>query len=97
MSDINPLNVLGKRIVESLPLHFTTIQINCNSWKTADSIKQIRFWAYTSLEGRFWVGESSEEYSYRGDNSITVAFEDSSEATYFSLAYPHDREDDTPF
>ena len=97
MANINPLNVLGKRIVDSLPLHFTPIVIKCDSWRTTEKVKEIKYWVYTSLESRFWLGESSEEYSFRGANSITVAFEDSAEATYFSLAYPHDAEEDTPF
>jgi len=97
VSDINPLNVLGKRIVEGLPLHFTKITINCDSWRVADAIKDLKFWIYTTLEGRFWVGDSGDDHTFRGENTITIGFEDSSEATYFSLAYPQNETDESPF
>jgi len=94
MEDVNPLNVLGKRVVPNLPLHFTKISIPCDSWRVGDRIKEIKYWIYTTLEGRFWLGENEADYSFTGDNSITVAFEDSAEATYFSLAYPQDDDKD---
>ena len=72
MSDINPLNVLGTRIVDSLPLHFTTIIIKCNSWRTTEKIKEIKYWVYTSLESRFWLGEGETAGSFRGDNSLQL-------------------------
>jgi len=97
MENINPLNVLGKRIVKSLPLHFTKITIECSSWRVKEQIKELKYWIYTSLEGRFWLGEGADDYSFTGDNSITVGFEDPAEATYFSLAYPQDERDDSPF
>ncbi|SVC94240.1 uncharacterized protein METZ01_LOCUS347094, partial [marine metagenome] len=55
MSDINPLNVLGKRIVENLPIHFTKLTVPCDSWRTSERIKELKYWIYTALEGRFWV------------------------------------------
>jgi hypothetical protein len=94
MEDINPLNVLGKRVVPTLPLHFTKISIPCTSWRVTDRIKELKFWVYTTLEGRFWLGENENDYSFTGDNSITIGFEDSAEATYFSLAYPQEEQED---
>ena len=32
MENVTPLNVLGKRVVPNLPLHFTKISIPCDSW-----------------------------------------------------------------
>lgn len=98
MEDINPLNVLGKRVVNNLPLHFTKISVQCDSWRVGDKVKELKYWIYTSLEGRYWVGETNDDYSFTSTNTITVGFEDSSEATYFSLAYPQgDSEYDDPF
>ena len=97
MSDINPLNVLGKRVVGSLPIHFTKLTVPCDSWRTSERIKELKYWIYTALEGRFWVGPGSDDQSFSGENTITIGFEDSAEATYFSLAYPQEERDDAPF
>ena len=40
MEDINPLNVLGKRVVNNLPLHFTKITVQCDSWRVGDKVKE---------------------------------------------------------
>ena len=95
--EINPLNVLGKRVVKSLPAHFTTINVPCDSWRISERIKELKYWIFTTLEGRYWVGDSSSEFSFDGNNMITVEFEDSAEATYFSLAYPENEQEETPF
>lgn len=79
--EINPLNVFGLRELDHCPPHFYRI---CFDLKTQE--KRIKDWVYENLEGRFWMGDAF----YQSDNGNTlmqkcVAFEEHSEASYFSL------------
>jgi len=53
--------------------------------------KQITDWLYENLEGRFYVGNIDVARTPGGkpiDRNLLVAFELSSEASYFSLILP---------
>lgn len=79
--EINPLNVFGLRQMSHCPPHFSRVSFDLT---TTD--KRITDWIYENLSGRFWYGDS---YYTTDTGSIvmqkSVAFEQHSEASYFSL------------
>lgn len=82
--EVNPLNVFGLRRLTHCPPHFERVQFDLYT-----NEKSISDWIYENLEGRFFVGP----IDVAQPNSITirqtvVAFEQSSEASYFSLLLP---------
>lgn len=83
--EVNPLNVHGLRELAWCPPHFERVQFDLIC-----SEKDITDWIYENLQGRFYIGPIDVT---QPDNRPTfrqtlVAFENSSEASYFSLALP---------
>ena len=79
--EVNPLNVFGLRELQHCPPHFEKV-----SFEMRASQKHIRDWLYENLSGRFWMGD--QYYASEGNKlslEKCVAFEEHSEASYFSL------------
>ena len=79
--EVNPLNVFGLRELQHCPPHFQKV-----SFELRTNVKDIKNWVYENLSGRFWFGEQYVELTH-GKLSIDkcIAFENHSEASYFSL------------
>ena len=79
--EVNPLNVFGLRELQHCPPHFQKV-----SFELRTNVKDIKDWVYENLSGRFWFGEQYVEIT-NGKLSIEkcIAFENHSEASYFSL------------
>lgn len=84
MLDLNPIDVLKKRQVKFLPVHFSKIKLD-RSFGDHD----IERWIKTKLKGRYFFGNISDVGQ---DNRLkvftAVGFEDQKELTYFMLACP---------
>lgn len=78
---VNPLNVFGLREVTHCPPHFQPVNFDLRV-----DVGSIKNWIYENLEGRFWLGD---HFYTNGNGNIDmqkcVAFEEHSEATFFSL------------
>ena len=84
MIDLNPLDVLNKRVPEFCPVHFSKIKIANYS-----NLENIENWIRFNLSGRFWVGNIPGIDSDKFKTTTFVAFEEEKELTYFVLACPH--------
>lgn len=84
MLDLNPIDVLKKREVKFLPVHFSKIKLDRLNFDP-----NIQKWIKSRLKGRYFLGNTSEIGS---DNKLkvftSIAFEDQKELTYFMLACP---------
>ena len=84
--DLNPLDILGKRKVEFMPIHFVKTKLNLAEL-ISDTIID---WIETKLNGRFAV---SHEPTVDSDGKLVTAtfigFENQKELTYFLLACPY--------
>lgn len=84
MLDLNPIDVLKKRQVNFLPVHFSKIKLDRSM-----SDHDIEKWIKSKLKGRYFIGNISDVGS---DNRLkvfsSIAFEDHKELTYFVLACP---------
>jgi len=75
----NPRNVMGLRIIDHCPPHFTVITID-QHYYTAD----IQNWIYENLESRFcMITEITEQ-----GKKLILGFERAAEASYFCLMLP---------
>jgi hypothetical protein len=87
MININPLDVVRCRELNSVPVHFSKVEI---SYKHVD---ETRAWILNKLKGRFCITQlPTIEKTDKKLKSLTVAaFEDQKELTYFILACPFTR------
>lgn len=88
MISLNPLNVIKKRKLSSLPPHFSKVQVN--DYDLFDDC--LENWIVNRLQGRY----SIVRIPFIDDNnslklSSFVGFEDHKEITYFTLACPYFR------
>ena len=86
MFDLNPIDVLKQRKLNTLPPHFS-------KFKIADS-ETLNFdfedWIKTKLKGRYCVVRSPNlDKDGKVKSATFVAFEEQKELTYFMLACPH--------
>lgn len=82
--EVNPLNVFGLRKLDHCPPHF-----ECVAFDPYASDKTIQDWIYENLSGRFYLGyHDVNNSSGQFQRQMTVGFELTSEATYFSLFLP---------
>ena len=82
--EINPLNVFGLRQTVKCPPYFETV-----IFESYVSEKVLSDWIYENLQGRFYIGpQDIVENGYSIKKGIMVAFENPSEASYFSLFLP---------
>jgi hypothetical protein len=88
MIDLNPLDVLKKRKISYLPVHFVTTKIAESAiWESS-----IEAWVQTKLKGRYCIIKTSLiNDSGKLKSSILLGLEDQKEMTYFMLACPHTR------
>ena len=80
----NPLNVHGLRQLSHCPPHFTPVIFDL-----AVQDKDLVDWLYENLEGRFYSGQ----IDVRQESGVIarqqcIAFEQSSEASYFAIMLP---------
>lgn len=88
MIELNPLDVLKKRRLFVMPVHFKKIKLSTISFDF-DSLMN---WITEKLSGRYCI--STEPYIDEKGQSKTstfLGFEDQKELTYFILACPYIR------
>jgi hypothetical protein len=86
MIDLNPLDVLKKRKLDIMPVHFKKTKLNFFELDM-DSIVN---WVTCRLSGRYCI--TSESFiDSKGHSAVStfIGFEDQKELTYFILACPH--------
>lgn len=79
-NEANPLAVFGLRRVDHCPPHFTKILFD-----TYVQEKVFTDWVYSHLTGRFFYGDWYKESDGKNTMTRCIAFEESGEASYFSL------------
>lgn len=89
MVELNPLNILNQRQVDTLPPHFGKIKI---ADETVLFDNKMITWINTKLKGRFCI---AKQPSINNNGQLKLAtfvgFEDQKELTYFMLACPYFR------
>jgi hypothetical protein len=86
MFDLNPIDVLKKRKVRFIPVHFSKIKINDTDLFEG----AVENWVKNKLKGRYSIARTPVLDQEGNLKSATfVAFEDQKELTYFMLACPH--------
>jgi len=86
MFDLNPIDVLKKRKLNFLPLHFSKLKINEGDLFEGN----IQEWIQNKLKGRYAITRTpSLDKDGNMKTATFVAFEDQKELTYFMLACPH--------
>jgi hypothetical protein len=84
MFELNPLNVLNRRRLNTLPPHFSKIEIPLRFDNSIDT------WIEHKLKGRFCIVKIPDIDNSGQLKSISYAgFEDQKELTYFTLACPY--------
>ena len=87
MQDVNPLEVLNKRVLDFMPKHFVKTSISyLESRETYNWVRQ-------NLRGRFCVIDYPTIENGRLKHVKHIGFEDPKELTYFMLACPYKRRD----
>lgn len=82
--DLNPLDVLKKRKVEIMPVHF--VKTKLSDWSTFE----IEEWIKAKLQGRYSIARLANIDSADSLKiELFVGFEDDKEMTYFMLACPY--------
>lgn len=82
-SSIRPLNILKKRKLSYLPLHFKCIEIEFSSKGKIDN------WVKNKLQGRYCIVNTQKiNEKSRNTDLVLLGFEEDSELTYFILACP---------
>lgn len=82
--DLNPLDVLKIRKVETMPVHFAKMKLH--DWYTLE----IEEWIKDKLQGRYSITRLANIDSTDSLKlDMFVGFEDHKEMTYFMLACPH--------
>lgn len=92
MIAVNPLDILRKRELTTMPPHFVKTKCSLDNFITIDADQDIRTWITAKLNGRFAIVKLP---GIAADNKLKsiryVGFEDHKELTYFMLACPHIR------
>ena len=88
---MNPLNVLKERETDFVPEHFTVVPIPTKHEYQTPNSNHVKWWIYNNLDGRFGF-QSVDTGTY--STKVEVGFEDPSEATYFSMAYTGQEDND---
>ena len=86
MIEINPLEVLNLRKLDTMPPHFSKMRVfEKNTWGN-----DLETWIRSKLKGRYFVNQQpsiGDDGKLR--NFTFVGFEIQSELTHFILAWPH--------
>jgi hypothetical protein len=86
MFDLNPIDVLKQREVETLPPHFSKTRIADVELFDGDVLN----WIKNKLKGRFCLLRTPLiDQEGRLKSTTIVAFEEQKELTYFMLACPY--------
>lgn len=86
MFNLNPIDVLNQREMNTLPPHFSKIKVADGDLFDG----RVKQWIRTKLKGRFCIAKSpSIDQGGNLKSATFVAFEDQKELTYFMLACPH--------
>jgi hypothetical protein len=86
MFDLNPLDVLKKRKVNFLPVHFS--QIKLSEYDLVEG--NLENWVKTKLKGRYYISRVPIlDNSGKLRSTSILALEDQKEMTYFMLACPY--------
>lgn len=86
MFDLNPIDVLKKRKLGYLPVHFAKIKITDS--ELLEGV--VEDWIQNKLKGRYCIARYPTIDQTGSLKSATfAAFEDEKELTYFMLACPH--------
>ena len=86
--NLNPLDVLGKRKLTFMPLHFAKAKISDCEFITDD----LTDWIENRLDGRFSIcHEPSIDANGKLGTATFIGFENQKELTYFLLACPYSR------
>ena len=82
---MNPLNVLGFRVLSKIPKHFHTINVDVGC-----DVPSLTRWIYNNLNSRFAVVQELlvTEQNHMTE-SIKIGFEDARETTMFMLTCPY--------
>lgn len=84
--NLNPLDVLGKRKVDFMPIHFVKTKLNMAEFIDETIIN----WIETKLDGRFAVShEPIIDFNGKLTATTFIGFENQKELTYFLLACPY--------
>ena len=86
MQDPNPLNILGIRELDTMPIHFEKIDVRITTWRVDNVTDDIKNWIYNNLDGRFSVVPNLKIIDNKLENICQIGFEKGSELSYFSLA-----------
>ena len=86
MQDPNPLNILGIRELDTMPIHFQKIDVQISTWRVENFVDDIKNWIYNNLDGRFSVVPNLKVINNKLENIHQIGFEKGSELSYFSLA-----------
>jgi hypothetical protein len=85
MFELNPIDVLKQRKVNTVSPHFKKVKIS-----EIDLFEGLEEWVRLKLKGRYYITKQPGIDS--GGNlksNLFIGFEDSKELTYFMLACPH--------
>lgn len=86
MIDLNPLDVLGSRKMDRIPLHFSKTKLLEQDLFNSG----LENWVKNTLKGRYGIKKMP---TINKDGNLTsstfIGFEDEKELTYFMLACPH--------
>lgn len=86
MIELNPLNVLNKRMLDIMPVHFRQIKLGLFEF----SIPEVINWVNSKLEGRYSITvEPFIDSDGQFRLSTFIGFENQKELTYFMLACPY--------
>ena len=89
MFDLNPLEVLNKRVLSHIPPHFAKFKIEDRGLFNfgGDNLEN---WIRVRLKGRYAIAKQPAiDKDGHLKTATFVAFEDQKELTYFMLACPH--------
>lgn len=81
MIDLNPIEVLKKRVVNFMPVHFSKTKID-------DFDTKIETWVRCKLKGRYCITKEPILSESKLQLHTMIGFEDSKELTFFMLACP---------
>lgn len=85
MFDLNPIDILHQRKVQTIPPHFSKMRIS-----ETDLFDGLEDWVKTKLKGRYYIAKKpSIDNSGSLRSTHFIGFEDQKELTYFMLACPH--------
>jgi hypothetical protein len=88
MKTLNPLNVIKKRKLNTMPRHFSKVKIQDFDLSQG----KLENWITAKLNGRYSVVKIPTVVDSNGISlSMFIGFENHSELTYFMLACPHFR------